>query len=73
MAVVNVQNRSKYPQYMVEVDAVKCLQMNVSPADVLSTLSGYVGGSYSSNLNRFTKWFRKPFPFQSISLNIRVW
>ena len=49
---------TKYPQYMVEVDAVKCLQMNVSPADVLSTLAGYVGGSYSSNLNRFTKLYR---------------
>lgn len=49
---------TKYPQYMVEVDAVKCLQRGVSPADVLSTLSGYVGGSYSSNLNRFTKLYR---------------
>ena len=49
---------TKYPQYMVEVDAAKCLRMNVSPADVLSTLAGYVGGSYSSNLNRFTKLYR---------------
>lgn len=49
---------TKYPQYMVEVDAVKCLQMGVSPSDVLSTLAGYVGGSYSSNLNRFTKLYR---------------
>ena len=49
---------TKYPQYMVEVDAVKCLQLNVSPSDVLSALSGYVGGSYSSNLNRFTKLYR---------------
>ena len=49
---------TKYPQYMVEVDAVKCLQHKVSPSDVLSTLSGYVGGSYSSNLNKFTKLYR---------------
>lgn len=49
---------TKYPQYIVEVDAVKCLRMNVSPSDVLSTLAGYVGGSYSSNLNRFTKLYR---------------
>lgn len=49
---------TKYPQYMVEVDAVKCLRSNVSPSDVLSTLAGYVGGSYSSNLNRFTKLYR---------------
>lgn len=32
--------------------------VRVHPADVLSTLSGYVGGSYSSNLNRFTKLYR---------------
>lgn len=49
---------TKYPQFMVEVDAVKCLQHNISPSDVLSTLSGYIGGSYSSNLNRFTKLYR---------------
>ena len=49
---------TKYPQYMVEVDAVKCLQYGVSPSDVLSALAGYVGGSYSSNLNRFTKLYR---------------
>lgn len=49
---------TKYPQYLVEVDAVKCLQHNVSPEEVLQTLSGYVGGSYSSNLNRFTKLYR---------------
>lgn len=47
-----------YPQYIVDVDAVKCLQHNVSPSDILSTLAGYVGGSYSSNLNRFTKLYR---------------
>ena len=49
---------TKYPQYLVEVDAVKCMQHNVSPSDVLSTLSGYIGGRYSSNLNRFTKLYR---------------
>lgn len=49
---------TKYPQYMVEVDAVMCLQHDISPSDILSTLAGYVGGSYSSNLNRFTKLYR---------------
>lgn len=49
---------TKYPQYMVEVDAVQCLKHNISPSEILSTLSGYVGGSYSSNLNRFTKLYR---------------
>ena len=49
---------NKYPQYRVEVDAVACKRNGVSPADVLSTLSGYIGGSYASNLNRFTKLYR---------------
>ncbi len=49
---------TKYPQYMVEVDAALCKRNGVSPSDVLRTLSGYVGGSYSSNLNRFTKLYR---------------
>ncbi|MCM1078382.1 MAG: efflux RND transporter permease subunit [Bacteroidales bacterium] len=49
---------TKYPQYMVEVDAALCKRNGVSPSDVLSTLSDYVGGSYSSNLNRFTKLYR---------------
>lgn len=49
---------TKYPQYIVDVDAAECLKHNISPSDVLSTLSGYVGGSYSSNLNRFTKLYR---------------
>lgn len=49
---------TKYPQYMVEVDAALCKKHNVSPSDVLSTLSGYVGGSYASNLNLYSKLFR---------------
>ena len=48
----------KYPQYLVEVDAALCKRNGVSPSDVLSTLSGYVGGSYSSNMNRFSKLYR---------------
>ena len=49
---------NKYPQYLVDVDAALCKRNGVSPSDVLSTLSGYIGGSYSSNLNRFTKLLR---------------
>lgn len=49
---------TKYPQFIVDVDAALCKRNGVSPADVLNTLSGYVGGSYSSNLNRFTKLYR---------------
>ena len=48
----------KYPQYRVDVDAVLCKRHGVSPSDVLSALSGYVGGSYASNFVRFTKLYR---------------
>ena len=48
----------KYPQYRVEVDAALCKRRGVSPSDVLSALSGYVGGLYASNFVRFTKLYR---------------
>lgn len=48
---------TKFPQYMVEVDAVKCQRANVSASDVLSVLSGFIGGNYSSNFNRFSKLY----------------
>ena len=48
----------KYPQYRIEVDAALCKRRGVSPSDVLSALSGYVGGTYASNFVRFTKLYR---------------
>lgn len=48
----------KFPQYLVEVDAALCKRNNVSPKDVLQTLSGYIGGNYVSNMNRFSKLYR---------------
>lgn len=49
---------TKFPQYLVEVDAATCKRNGVSPSDVLSTLSGYIGGNYVSNLIRFSKLYR---------------
>ncbi len=46
-----------YPQYWVDIDAVKCERSGVSPADVLSTLSGYFSGQYVSDFNRFSKLY----------------
>ena len=43
-----------FPQYKVDVDAAKCKIAGVSPSTVLSTLSGYYGGQYVSNINRFS-------------------
>ena len=47
-----------YPQFMVDVDAVKCKRAGVSPATVLSTIGGYFGGQYVSNINRFSHVYR---------------
>lgn len=49
---------TKFPQYLLEVDAARCKRNGVSPADVLSTLAGYIGGNYASNMNRFSKLYR---------------
>lgn len=49
---------TRYPQYLVELDAATALKHGVEPADVLNVLSGYVGGSYASNINRFSKLYR---------------
>ena len=48
----------KYPQYLVEVDAALCKRNGISPADLLNTLSIYIGGNYASNMNRFSKLYR---------------
>lgn len=48
----------RYPQWMVEVDAAKCKRAGITPDAVLSTLSGYYGGQYVSNFNRFSKVYR---------------
>lgn len=47
-----------YPQYTVEVDAVKCGRAGISADAVLETLSSYYSGAYVSNFNRFSKLYR---------------
>lgn len=49
---------TKFPQYTVEVDAARCQRAGITTTDVLSVLSGFIGGNYSSNLNRFSKLYR---------------
>ena len=49
---------SNFPMFLVEVDAAQCKRNGTSPGDVLNVLSGYVGGSYASNMNRFSKLYR---------------
>ena len=47
-----------YPQYMVDVDVVKCKQAGIGPSTVLATLQGYYGGLYASNFNSYGKLYR---------------
>ncbi|MGM9868001.1 MAG: efflux RND transporter permease subunit [Sodaliphilus sp.] len=49
---------TRFPQYLVEVDAARCKHAGISPSDVLDVLSCYVGGNYASNINRFSKIYR---------------
>lgn len=58
IAVAYTTFDTKYPQYRVDVDAARCKRNEVSPSDVLSTLAGYVGGNYASNLNLYSKMYR---------------
>lgn len=47
-----------YPQYMVDVDAAKCERAGLAPSEILGVISGYYGGQYVSNFNRFSKFYR---------------
>ena len=49
---------SGYPQYTLDIDAARCERSGISPSDVLATISGYYGGQYVSNFNRFSKLYR---------------
>ncbi len=47
-----------YPQYQVDVDAVKAKKAGIGTSSVLSVMQGYIGGMYISNFNRFGKLYR---------------
>ena len=48
----------RFPQYELDVDAIKCKRAGISPKDVLSVINGYYGGTYSTRFNRFTKLYQ---------------
>lgn len=48
----------RFPQWSVDVDAAKCKRAGITPDAVLNTLSGYYGGQYVSNFNRFSKVYK---------------
>ncbi|MDP4187488.1 MAG: efflux RND transporter permease subunit [Bacteroidota bacterium] len=49
---------TKFPQYMVNVDAAKCKQSGIDVSTILSTLQGYIGGVYAADFNLFGKQYR---------------
>ena len=50
--------KATYPQYIIDVDAVKCKRAGISPKDVLNVFQGYYGGILSTKFNRFTKIYQ---------------
>ena len=48
----------RFPQYQIDVDAVKCKRAGISTKEVLSVLNGYYGGTMSTRFNRFTKLYQ---------------
>ena len=48
----------RFPQYQIDVDAVKCKRAGTSTKDVLNVLNGYYGGLMSTRFNRFTKLYQ---------------
>ncbi len=66
---VQTNFRANYPQYRVAVDAAKCKRNGVSPDDLLRTVGAYIGGTYSSNINRFSKLYRVMLQAPAIDRN----
>ena len=48
----------KFPQYQIEVDAVKCKRAGISTKEVLNVLNGYYGGVMATRFNKFTKLYQ---------------
>ena len=58
IAMAYTSFNTNFPQLMVDVDVEKCEQMGISPKEVLNVLSGYCGGQYVTDMNRFSKVYR---------------
>jgi hydrophobe/amphiphile efflux-1 (HAE1) family protein len=58
IGTVNTSFNPSFPQYQIDLDAVKCKRAGVSPKEVLSVLNGYYGGQLSTRFNRFTKLYQ---------------
>lgn len=54
----NTSFNPRFPQYQIDVDAIKCKRAGISPKEVLDVLNGYYGGMLSTKFNRFTKLYQ---------------
>ena len=50
--------KPNFPQYLINIDAVKCKRAGTSPKEVLNVLGGYYGGTMSTRINKFTKLYQ---------------
>jgi HAE1 family hydrophobic/amphiphilic exporter-1 len=63
------------PQYKIEIDNAKAMQLGVSLNELLATLQTYYGSSFVSDFNRFGKYYRVmaqadvPYRTDAASLN----
>ena len=46
------------PQYMLDIDEARMMQLGISNSDLLQTLQIYYGSSFTSDFNRFGKFYR---------------
>ena len=66
---------SGFPQYLLEIDDIKTKQLGLETSQVLKTMEAYFGSVYSSDFNRFGKYFRvvvqadMPYRIDEKSLN----
>lgn len=66
---------ARFPQYMLEIDDVKAKQLGLETSDILQTMQAYYGSIYSSDFNRFGKYYRvvvqadAPYRMDENSLN----
>ncbi|RPD96511.1 efflux RND transporter permease subunit [Aureibaculum marinum] len=49
---------TKYPQLQMDINVPRAKEVGVTVSDILSTLQGYIGGSYTANFSRFGKQFK---------------
>lgn len=49
---------AQFPQYMLDIDPVKAKQLGLEVSTVLETMQAYFGSVYSSDFNRFGKYYR---------------